>query len=332
MRMGAAAVLLTAFLAGCGFLPEEDEPEAPTLPEPPKITRSITYPVERIDLYEQIEGSAYATPVRQTELYFKRSGRVTEIVVRPQDTVEKDQILARQETAELEYQLALGEIDLEIARTYYRTAQLEGSGAVALKIKELELEKQQLRVERLADLIEAAIVRAPYRGTVNRVRIEPGDYVQEYETAVEVSDPTELELQMKVSLDEYERISPGQKALVEVKRDDWRPAVVIQATYQDPRSDAAIRREEYVAHLEIQEELEEPLAPNTRLSCRIILKERADTLAVPLAALREFRERTYVRVLEGDVRREVDVKVGIRTDTKAEILEGLNEGDRVIGK
>jgi len=332
MRTRAAAALLAALLAGCGFLPEEDEPEAPTLPEPPKITRSVTYPVERLDLYEQIEGSAYATPVRETELYFKRSGRVTEIAVRPQDSVKRSQILARQETAELEYQLAVGEIDLEIARTHYRTAQLEGAGAVALKIKELELRKEQLRVERLGDLIEAAIIRAPYDGVVNRVRVELGDYVQEYETAIEVSDPTELELQMKVSLDDYERIAPGHKALVDVGRDDWRRTAVIQATFENPQTDASIRRETYVAHLAIQDEFAESLSPNSRLSCRIILEEREETLAVPLAALREFKERTYVRVLEGDVRREVDVKVGIRTDTKAEILEGLSEGDRVIGK
>jgi macrolide-specific efflux system membrane fusion protein len=107
---------------------------------------------------------------------------------------------------------------------------------------------------------------------------------------------------------------------------------VIQTTYLNPRNNASIRREEYVVHLELDDKPLEPLAPNTRLSTRIVLRERIGTLAIPLAALREFKDRTYVRVLEDEVRREVDVKVGIRTETKAEILEGLSEGDLVIGK
>lgn len=35
-------------------------------------------------------------------------------------------------------------------------------------------------------------------------------------------------------------------------------------------------------------------------------------------------------VKEGDYRREVDVKLGIKTDTKVEILAGLEEGQEII--
>jgi hypothetical protein len=36
--------------------------------------------------------------------------------------------------------------------------------------------------------------------------------------------------------------------------------------------------------------------------------------------------------MEGDARHEQDVRVGIRTSTQAEIIEGLKEGQRVIGR
>jgi multidrug efflux pump subunit AcrA (membrane-fusion protein) len=74
------------------------------------------------------------------------------------------------------------------------------------------------------------------------------------------------------------------------------------------------------------------MSMNTRLSARVILEERLDTLAIPISALREFKDLTYVRVLEGDVRREVYVKTGIRTETQVEILEGLEEGMLVVGR
>ena len=69
-----------------------------------------------------------------------------------------------------------------------------------------------------------------------------------------------------------------------------------------------------------------------RLSARVQLDYRPDALVVPLSALREFKGRTYVRVLTGVQRREVDGKVGVRTNTRVEIIEGLQAGQIVIGK
>ena len=42
-------------------------------------------------------------------------------------------------------------------------------------------------------------------------------------------------------------------------------------------------------------------------------------------------DRTYVTILdENDTKKEVDVTVGIANATEAEILTGLNAGDRVV--
>ena len=123
---------------------------------------------------------------------------------------------------------------------------------------------------------------------------------------------------------------------VEVSAGDWHPAVVIQTTHKNPRFDASIRREEFIVHLEMTRSEEAPPLPDLRLNQRmnayVILAMRENALIIPKAGLREFRDRTYVRILDGEVRREVDVEVGIRTDTEVEILEGLSEGDQVIGK
>ena len=40
--------------------------------------------------------------------------------------------------------------------------------------------------------------------------------------------------------------------------------------------------------------------------------------------------RRYVNVLEDGVRVEKDVEIGLQTDTEAEIINGLEEGDLVI--
>jgi macrolide-specific efflux system membrane fusion protein len=180
--------------------------------------------------------------------------------------------------------------------------------------------------------VERTVIRAPYAGVLSGVRYVVGDMVGEYDTVMEILDPAQLELQMAVSVDEFQLIEAGQKATVEVRRDEWQPAVVTRTVYRVVSRDTASRRDEYVVHLKLLRRPTEPLEMNERLSARVIQAEHPAALAIPPAALREFQGRTYVRVLEGEVRREVDVKVGIRMPTRVEILEGLAEGDLVIGR
>jgi multidrug efflux pump subunit AcrA (membrane-fusion protein) len=135
---------------------------------------------------------------------------------------------------------------------------------------------------------------------------------------------------MDVTPDEFDEFFIGQEALYETAEDEWSPATITQLTHENPRDDVAVRRERYVVHLLPDDG--GPLRMNARYSVRIVLDDSENTLVIPRAALREFDDRTYVRLLEGEARREVDVRVGIESQTKVEILEGLEEGDRVIGR
>ena len=48
--------------------------------------------------------------------------------------------------------------------------------------------------------------------------------------------------------------------------------------------------------------------------------------------MRSFEGRRFVVVREGDRERRVTVKTGIETEDKIEILEGLKEGDVIVGQ
>ena len=198
-------------------------------------------------------------------------------------------------------------------------------------INQLELSKQEIRTAFLRDRVEAYVIRSPYNGFVKTVRGKVGELIQEYKTIIEVSDPTELELQMRVNVDEFERIVAGQPALIEVTRGSWLAGEVIALTSRNQATDPTLRRDEYLAHLALEDSGIE-LRAQARLTARVVIESRPQTLVIPAAGLREFRERTYVRLLEGEQRREVDVQVGVRTDTQVEILTGLEPGQLVIGK
>ena len=166
---------------------------------------------------------------------------------------------------------------------------------------------------------------------IKRVQVKVSDLVREYDPVVVISDPTELEMQMSVNQDEYYEIDNTMAAEIQEARDEWIPVEIIQTTHLNPRVDASVSREEYIVHLAFKDPAKE-LRLNERKTGRIIIKRHESALVIPSAALREFGDRTYVRVLDDGVRREVDVRTGIHTGTRVEIVDGLEEGELVIGK
>ena len=325
------ALLAAALLTSCNALPEDAAAGLRELPSIPLRSRAVTYEVERIDLAVEVRGTAVVTPTREVELYFREPGRLTVLNAGVRDEVQQGQVLARLESADLEQELRLAEIDLEIAKLRHQTVSGGNVTRTDRAINQLELSKQEIRTAFLRDRVEAYVIRSPYNGFVKTVRGKVGELIQEYKTIIEVSDPTELELQMRVNVDEFERIVAGQPALIEVTRGSWLAGEVIALTSRNQATDPTLRRDEYLAHLAL-EDFGIELRAQARLTARVVIESRPQTLVIPAAGLREFRERTYVRLLEGEQRREVDVQVGVRTDTQVEILTGLEPGQLVIGK
>src|SRR5262249_42442949 len=66
------------------------------------------------------------------------------------------------------------------------------------------------------------------------------------------------------------------------------------------------------------------------VSVQITVPEKPDALLVPASAVRNVGSLKYIDVINGDTRQTVSVQTGIVTDTDAEILSGLTEGQQVI--
>jgi hypothetical protein len=62
------------------------------------------------------------------------------------------------------------------------------------------------------------------------------------------------------------------------------------------------------------------------------LERKADVLWLPPQALRVFDGRRFAVVQDGEAQRRVDVTVGIQTQERVEIEEGLEEGQVVVGQ
>jgi multidrug efflux pump subunit AcrA (membrane-fusion protein) len=64
----------------------------------------------------------------------------------------------------------------------------------------------------------------------------------------------------------------------------------------------------------------------------VVLEQKDAALWLPPAAIRAFQGRSFVIVQDEDRQRRVDVKVGIESKDRVEILEGLEEDQVVVGQ
>jgi multidrug efflux pump subunit AcrA (membrane-fusion protein) len=66
-------------------------------------------------------------------------------------------------------------------------------------------------------------------------------------------------------------------------------------------------------------------------SVRLVIREERNTMVIPRSAIKDYNGEDTVYVIdEEDTARRITVMVGLTNDSEAQILSGLNPGDRVI--
>ena len=226
-------------------------------------------------------------------------------------------------------ELKILEQEVELARINPRAArEYDDYQAVA------DVKLAELAVKRLSDQAEMNRIRSPINGQVMSISKVSGSEVNAYSTVIIVADPSTLEVVADLMRAEVIHLHEGQEAQIELA--DY-PGKVINGT---------IRRLPYVGLLGM--DYVETLDNSTRIRftptksmnlkvgdlarATIILEERDNVLYLPPDAVRVFQGRRFVVVQEPDRRRRVDVKIGIESEDRVEIKEGLQEGLTAVGQ
>ncbi|MCS6840164.1 MAG: HlyD family efflux transporter periplasmic adaptor subunit [Roseiflexus sp.] len=314
-----------------------------TDPENPFITNEAGVRVPNLLTEKQKE--EYRVKLIQAERALRDAERNLEQAQRARDRAYEDEIVRIRE-AEKKVEEAQRALDMllqgknktiEEARLAFERAQvaLEEARNETLNSAIRAVENAERALEKARRRVNDGRVIAPQNGTVLAVAIEPGATVTAFEPVIEVADPSNVEFAATLSPQQMRLLSEGQSVEIRLlSRPDLAiPGVIrrMPAPYGSGGSGAVQDRDATTRFQVVDARGQTFEAGVTVARVSIVLERKENVLWLPPEAIRSFEGRRFVILREGERERRVPVRIGIETEERVEILEGLDEGDIVVG-
>ncbi|MFY9583728.1 MAG: efflux RND transporter periplasmic adaptor subunit [Candidatus Acidiferrales bacterium] len=208
---------------------------------------------------------------------------------------------------------------------YIRRTRLEVERAALL------VEHSRSQIRSLEDKVRSARVTAPVDGTLYSLPVRVRDFVKVGDLMAELADLHRVRVRAFIDEPELGGIEPDQT--VEITWDalpskTWEGRTERIPKQVVPRGTRSVGE---VLCSVANDKLE--LLPNININVRIHLRERRNALVVPRGAVRIEGTRRYVFLVGngglGTRLHKREIKVGIASATKYEVLEGLSGGETV---
>jgi multidrug resistance efflux pump len=200
---------------------------------------------------------------------------------------------------------------------------------VATADEKLRLQEDQ--VERLREIAEfqevrvaSMVVRAGAAGSLQETHLELGQWVQPGETLAVVAEPRGLKAVLRIPETLVRDVALGQPASIDTRNGEAEGRVV--------RIDPAVQNGSVEVHVRLSGELPRGARPDLSVEGTIETARIDDVLFVSRPAFSQSDSSLSLFRLEpdGDSARRVSARVGRVSADAAEVLEGLDAGDRVI--
>ena len=181
---------------------------------------------------------------------------------------------------------------------------------------------------------EQLVVSAPISGRVLAVHRASEGVTQPGAALIDIGDPRALEVVVDVLTQDAVHIERGASATIDRWGGEPLEAHVrlVEPSAFTRMSSLGVEEQRVNAVLEIEDAYEQwqQLGEGYRVEARITIWSATATLKIPASALFRHEEGWGVFVIEDGVARRVNVEVGRRNGLEAQILSGLEDGDRVI--
>ena len=194
-----------------------------------------------------------------------------------------------------------------------------------------------LRVAELESAMAQAQVFAPFDGKIASLSVAPGRAVTVGQPIGAIADPEQIEVSASLREAQMQELAEGMAAQIvpagapgvglvgAVRRLPYPFGGGGDTAVSDADPSTRIQFDDVAAALTTYQ-------PGDRVTVSIVVTQRNDVLWLPPAAVRDFNGRKFVVVQTGGAEQRVDVTLGIEGNGRVEILDGLAEGQIVVGQ
>lgn len=311
--------------------------------EVPAVTNTVTAEIGNAKSIVSATGTI--KPVNSVEISSKITARIKEIPVKENQFVKAGEVLVTLEDKELDTKLDQARYKVNNAQTKYKRIEyLHSIGAKSDQDLEDALLEYQTASSNLAGVqsnVDDTIILSPMNGVVvgepKTVGTLVAQGVNNPTVIMTIADLSKKQINAKVDETDIGKVKVGQKATFTVDAYTGKTFTAtvtnISQTDTDRSWSSSSSSSASVIYYSVTLDVDDPenlLKPAMTARVDIHVAEKNNVLMIPLAALKTSSSKQYVVLVKPDGTTEnVNVKVGIYSDDKVEILEGLNEGDRL---
>ncbi len=260
--------------------------------------------------------------------------------------VDKSQLDSRTAQIRTPIDIELLKLEVEEAEAQYKQLQADMPNTLArqkaeLRVLELTRDRHARHRDRHASDIVKLTIRAPLDGllvmqttfTAGEMRqIQEGDQMRPGQPFARIVDTSSMQLDAVVNQVEAEMLRMGQKATIEF---DAFPGLRLPGTV-DALGAMAVsswRQNYYIRNIPVRIRIQgedQRVIPDLSASADILIAREENALLIPLSAVTERNGKTLVRVRGRNGFEPREVQLGIRSNTHAAVLSGLEAGQEVL--
>ena len=340
----------------------------------------MTAPVTRQDIVENLSLSGPISGTDSVDVVSNLHAEVTDIQVKEGDKVEKDQLLATIDSADIQkeveikqnaYDLAVStlneqqilaengyakaqqdyrdakanldrtsvlfqggsvsQVELETAQNQYndaarqlKTFTLKDGKPVANDSYSLQVKSAEFELEKAKTSLENTQIKSPIAGTVIRVNAKVGRFADKIEDEKPMFIIENLDvLEMKIPVSEYSigKIKVGQSAVISADILNGKTVNGSVTAISPTGEEKGGGSSERVIPTTIRiEDNDSELIAGITAKAQLILNESKDALVVPITALMNRDDGTYIALVENGILDLVKVETGVESDIQIEIF------------
>lgn len=331
--IGALRICVCIFSIGCGKESRIDEPSSfnSELELSPIEVETSTVKYDQLLHYIQTQGKVEAAS--DAKLSFAISGEIRKINVENGSYVNQGQIISKLESAQIEIELKKAQVNLKEAQLEYESGLLGISGNLENdQRKKLEnnlrfisgLAQAEVNYEEAILKLKSTELVAPIDGMVSDLSAVGKFNVNKGDVLCSIFDPHSLVVAVDVLQTDIHLISVGQHVQIIPLSNKVIENCSIKGINPRISSSGTIK-----VIIEVPDAFDSQLLPGMNVLSRILIPNDS-SLVVPKTAVLTKQGREMVFIVQDNMSKWTYITTGQDNGVDVQVLDGLEEGQRVI--